>query len=119
MQRSTSGIFLALTMVLLSACGADTPTPTAQRAPVAEPADPQTAQLYNRSCRSCHASGASGAPLTGDQAAWAPRVAQGLDLMLDHTISGFKGMPPMGMCMDCSEEQFQALIEYMAQTTLQ
>ncbi|MBE0763098.1 cytochrome c5 family protein, partial [Escherichia coli] len=50
---------------------------------------------------------ASGAPLTGDAAAWAPRLAQGIDTLLDHSINGYKGMPPMGMCMQCSEEQFR------------
>ncbi|KFF33545.1 cytochrome C [Pseudomonas aeruginosa VRFPA01] len=47
-------------------------------------------------------------------AAWAPRLAQGMDTLLDHSINGYKGMPPMGMCMQCSEEQFRALIEFMS-----
>ena len=41
------------------------------------------------------------------------------DALLDHTIDGYKAMPPMGMCMDCSEEQFIALIEYMTGSTLE
>ncbi len=44
----------------------------------------------------------------------APRLAQGIDTLLDHSINGYKGMPPMGMCMQCSEEQFRALIDFMS-----
>jgi cytochrome c5 len=29
-------------------------------------------------------------------------------------INGFGGMPPLGMCMDCSAEEFEALIVFMA-----
>ncbi|RCH36970.1 cytochrome C oxidase, cbb3-type, subunit III family protein [Pseudomonas aeruginosa] len=72
------------------------------------------AQVYSASCKLCHANPASGAPLTGDAAAWAPRLAQGIDTLLDHSINGYKGMPPMGMCMQCSEEQFRALIDFMS-----
>lgn len=71
-------------------------------------------EIYNRSCKACHSTAASGAPQTGDVDAWAPRIAQGVDTLLDHTIDGYQAMPPMGMCMDCSEDQFVALIEYMA-----
>lgn len=70
--------------------------------------------IYNRSCKACHSIPASGAPQTGDAEAWAPRIAQGVDTLLDHTIDGYQAMPPMGMCMDCTEDQFVALIEYMA-----
>ena len=31
-----------------------------------------------------------------------------------NTINGFNGMPPLGMCMDCGEEEFVALINFMA-----
>ena len=103
---------LAVAALLLAACG-QSDKAAAPVAPVAD-ADPAIMELYNRSCISCHTSGAGGAPRTGDVAAWAPRMEQGRELLLDHTIAGYKGMPPMGMCMDCSEEQFVALIEYMA-----
>jgi cytochrome c5 len=34
--------------------------------------------------------------------------------LLDHTVSGYKGMPPLGSCGDCGETEFTALIEFMA-----
>ncbi len=48
-------------------------------------------------------------------AAWAPRLAQGGSVLLNHTLSGYKGMPPLGSCMDCSEEDFLALIQFMSE----
>jgi cytochrome c5 len=104
---------ILLLLALLVACGDDAPMPAAVSKPAAG-ADPQVVAIYNRSCRSCHAQGAAQAPLTGDRAAWAPRLEQGMDVLLEHTISGYNGMPPMGMCFDCEEEDFSALIIYMS-----
>ncbi len=70
---------------------------------------------YDRSCRVCHDTPGTGAPRAGDLAAWQPRLAQGLDALLEHTVSGFQGMPPMGMCMHCSRGTFIAFIQYMGQ----
>lgn len=78
------------------------------------PEDPDLASLYTQSCFSCHGTGAGGAPRTGNVSEWQPRMAKGMDTLLDHTINGFNGMPPLGMCMDCDEEQFTALIEFMS-----
>ncbi len=78
------------------------------------PDDPDLKALYVQSCHSCHSYGAGGAPRTGRAQDWAPRLAKGMDVLLDHTIQGFNGMPPLGMCMDCGEEEFIALIEFMS-----
>lgn len=78
------------------------------------PADQQIARIYDRSCRSCHTIAATGSPLTGDIAAWAPRLDKGLPTLVDNVVNGFGGMPPFGMCMDCSAEEFEALIQFMA-----
>ncbi|PYC31025.1 cytochrome C [Pseudomonas protegens] len=120
--RSALGLVLGL---LLSACGEAEP-PAAVRLDAApldaapldaarlSPADPALAQVYASSCQLCHANPASGAPLAGDTKAWAPRLAQGADTLLDHSINGYQGMPPMGLCMQCSEAQFLALISFMS-----
>ena len=105
---------------LLTACD-NPPKPPPERAAAvtAMPADLALAQVYDTSCKLCHANPASGAPLSGDKAAWSPRVAQGADTLLDHSINGYNGMPPMGLCMQCSEEQFLALISFMAGVQIQ
>lgn len=97
---------------LLAACGE---APESDR-PVAEAA-PEVAgeQTYRRFCFSCHASGAAGAPRTGNAQAWAPRIAQGMDVMLRHTIDGMPGMPPRGMCTRCDDDELRAAIAYMVE----
>ncbi len=105
-------------LVLLTSCGADeaavvSPAPAAVMGP-SDPASAQLADLYNRSCRSCHAQGTATAPKTGDFSDWQPRLAQGMDSLLEHTINGYQGMPPMGMCFDCDEEDFLDLIVFMS-----
>ncbi len=104
--------------LLLAACeGRNASEPVTTPEPRIK-ASEATLTLYNRSCISCHASGAAGAPRTGDAAAWAARIDQGREMLLKRTKSGWIGMPPMGMCTDCSDEQFIDLIEYMAQTPI-
>ncbi|KJY79878.1 c-type cytochrome [Vibrio nigripulchritudo] len=80
----------------------------------AEPAGPRDgATVYNIFCTACHGTGVSGAPIKGDGAQWAPRIAQGMDVMTDHAINGFNAMPAKGACMDCSDEEIVAAIEHM------
>ena len=69
---------------------------------------------YDKSCKVCHASGAAGAPTTGDAEAWAPRMAKGMDVLVQSASNGLNAMPPKGMCFDCSDADYTALIEYMA-----
>lgn len=107
-------------LLLVSACGKPEPTPApaaTAAAVAAAPAavDPAVQRLYEQTCKTCHGAPGTGAPLTGDAAAWAPRAAQGVDTLLEHTINGYKGMPPLGSCGDCSEDDFRALIRHMAQ----
>ena len=113
-MRSLKASFgFAALAVVLTACGDDAGKASGKAKQIPPP-PPEIAAVFERSCKSCHNTGAGGAPRTGHPQDWEPRLFQGLDVLLDHTISGYKGMPPMGMCMDCSEEQFIALIEYMA-----
>ena len=70
--------------------------------------------IYQRSCISCHLSGAAGAPKSHDAAAWAPKLAKGMDTMIANINNGLNAMPPKGLCFDCTDEQYQSLIEFMA-----
>ena len=71
-------------------------------------------QRWARTCAMCHVRGEGGAPKIGDAAAWEPRLAQGEDIILEHTINGFNNMPPLGYCMDCEREDLRAYIRFMA-----
>jgi cytochrome c5 len=70
-------------------------------------------QVYNGSCVACHATGAAGAPKLGDTAAWAPRIAAGMDSLVTNATNGLNAMPPKGLCMTCSDDELKAAIEYM------
>ena len=70
-------------------------------------------EVYNGSCMSCHGTGAAGAPKLGDTAAWAPRIAAGMDALLANATNGLNAMPPKGLCMACSEAELQGAVEYM------
>ena len=80
----------------------------------AEPTGPRDgATVYGMFCTACHSSGVSGAPKTGDAGDWAPRIAQGKDVLKDHAINGFNAMPAKGSCMDCSDDEIVAAIDHM------
>jgi len=68
---------------------------------------------FNSSCTTCHTSGVAGAPKIGDAAAWATRSEKGLDGMFDLAKKGVNAMPPMGMCMTCTDDELKAAISYM------
>ena len=70
-------------------------------------------QLYQGACMACHGTGAAGAPKLGDAAAWAPRLSQGIDTLLNAAINGIGAMPPRGGSQ-YSDEQIRSVIEYMA-----
>jgi len=69
---------------------------------------------YDKSCKICHANGTANAPKTGDAAAWKPRLDKGMEAMLSSVNNGLNAMPPKGMCFDCNDDDYMALIEYMA-----
>lgn len=69
---------------------------------------------YAQSCAVCHNSGVAGAPKKGDSKVWATRFAKGEDALVSSVKNGMGAMPATGMCGDCSDEQFKALIQYMS-----
>ena len=80
---------------------------------VAEPS-PRQMVLFNNNCVQCHLRPGVGAPLAGNAKDWQARKAQGEDQMLRHVVEGLKGMPPLGYCSACREDDFRALIRFMA-----
>ncbi len=68
--------------------------------------------LYTQSCSVCHAQGVAGAPKFGDKAAWAPRIAQGIDALTASAIKGKGGMPPKGGTT-ASEAEIKSVVAYM------
>lgn len=76
-------------------------------------------QVYTSYCTVCHGAGVAGAPITGDKANWEPRLAQGLEVLLDHAINGFQGnagvMPAKGGFTNLSDEEVSQAVYYMVE----
>ncbi|HBK18288.1 MAG: cytochrome c5 family protein [Gammaproteobacteria bacterium TMED134] len=69
--------------------------------------------VYGQYCAVCHAGGVGGAPLFADQQVWAPRIAKGMEVLMDSTLNGINAMPARGTCMSCSDEDLGAAVTYM------
>ncbi len=54
------------------------------------------------------------APKKGDAETWKPRLAQGKDVLVKHVTEGFNAMPARGLCMDCTAEDYAAVIDWMS-----
>lgn len=74
--------------------------------------DPEA--VFNRACGVCHMGAIPTAPVKGDKAAWEPRLAKGMDALVTSVTNGLNAMPPRGMCMDCTAEDYKAVIEWMS-----
>lgn len=99
---------------MLAACSPPAKPISPEQSAALAPADARLAGLYEGSCKTCHVIAGSGAPLTGDAAAWAPRLKQGMPTLVAHTVQGFKGMPAGGQCGACTAADFEALIAFMS-----
>jgi len=75
-------------------------------------------EVYNNVCIACHyPPGIGGAPPLGDSETWSPRIAQGMDMLIEHALNGFAGstgvMPKKGERLDLSDEEVIRAVEYM------
>jgi cytochrome c5 len=72
-------------------------------------------QVYQSVCKTCHEAGVAGAPKFGDNAAWAPRLKQGVDTLSDHAVKGTaKGMPAKGGNSDLADVEVQRAVVFIA-----
>ncbi|MEM7077716.1 MAG: c-type cytochrome [Pseudomonadota bacterium] len=70
-------------------------------------------QVYDQFCFACHSTGVGGAPKFGDSAVWAERIDKGMDTLMSSTINGINAMPAKGTCMNCSDDELGAAVDYM------
>jgi cytochrome c5 len=79
------------------------------------PAAPRSGEeVYKSVCGACHDSGAAGAPKFGDQGAWAARIKQGAQALLDSVLKGKGAMPPRGGGADLSDLELGRAVVYLA-----
>lgn len=69
--------------------------------------------IYDTNCSVCHATGFKNAPKVGDKKAWQPMVDAGFLNTYTSIMSGEKGHPPHGACMQCSDAELIAAVKYM------
>lgn len=126
MKKSTA-LLAVMSLALLAACGqkeaaapaapavAAAPAPAA--APVATAENSVGKSVYGKTCALCHGAGVAGAPKPGDKADWAPRIAQGNDVLLKHAIEGFTGakgqMPARGGNPALTDDEIKATVAFM------
>jgi cytochrome c5 len=123
-------ILMSFATVLLTSCGgekkpdaAKEEVKTEENAEAASEVAEVTAdfaageETYNKFCFACHKEGIAGSPKLGDKELWGPRAEKGMATLIKHVTEGYTGdagiMPPMGTCMDCTEEDFRNAISYM------
>ena len=70
-------------------------------------------EVYDTACTTCHAIALAGAPKFGDRVSWGERANEDLDHLVETVTNGLGGMPPMGMCMNCSQEELTNAVQYM------
>lgn len=96
-------------------------TTTAEPAEAVEPPTPNEpevlaadagAKLYESNCKVCHEAGLLDAPKYGDKAAWAPRLAKGIETLHMHSAQGFNKMPAQATDK-VSEAEVCAAVDYM------
>jgi len=75
---------------------------------------PRSAEDIYKTCAGCHDTGAANAPVVGNIEHWAPRISKGLETLIANAINGTAGgMPAKGLCMDCTNDEIKATVEFM------
>jgi cytochrome c5 len=69
---------------------------------------------YERFCIVCHRDGLAGAPKFADEKDWKQRLTgKTIDDLLASVNKGLNAMPAKGTCVECSDEDLKAAIQYM------
>jgi cytochrome c5 len=74
--------------------------------------------IFDHLCTSCHTAGVAGAPKVGNKAMWAPRIAEGIDVLVKHATEGYHGpdgnfMPPKGGNPALTDAQVKAAVTWI------
>jgi cytochrome c5 len=82
-------------------------------APAAKPAATDGKTVYDKICVACHAQSVAGSPKLGDKAAWAPRIQQGIDGMVQSVLKGKGAMPPKAGNPALTDAEIRAAVQFM------
>jgi cytochrome c5 len=70
-------------------------------------------EIVKEVCGTCHVPGVANAPKLGDKTAWAPRLKQGLNGLLQSVVKG-KGAMPARAGTSLTDEELASAIVFMA-----
>ena len=82
-------------------------------APAAASGPKDGATVFNTVCGACHNTGVANSPKAGDKAAWAPRIAQGKEVLYKSAIGGKGAMPPKGGAADLSDAEIKGAVDHL------
>jgi cytochrome c5 len=89
------------------------PPPAASAGAPAKPAAADGKAVYDKVCFACHAQSVAGSPRLGDKAAWAPRIQQGMDALVQSVIKGKGAMPPKAGNPALTDAEARAAVDFM------
>ena len=75
-------------------------------------------EIYDSFCFACHATGVSEAPIFGDAAGWGDRLEKSMDELWQTTLVGLNLMPEKGSCVNCTDNELRAALDYMLEPVL-
>lgn len=112
---------LALSSLLLQACGSEPDTDKPPAMPRFDDPDLSSGRsVWMGTCRNCHLMGVAGAPAVTDFPAWQPRIAKGRDALhhsalngIDDPTTGEPRMPARGGNNRLGDTQVKLAVDYM------
>ena len=69
--------------------------------------------VYEIACSVCHQAGLAGAPIFGNSSSWGERKNKALEELTHSVKNGLRGMPAMGLCMNCTSSELEEAVQYM------
>jgi cytochrome c5 len=110
--NAASAVPAATTAATAAATAVAAAAAPAAAKPAAASASDAGKKVYDTYCAACHVAGVAGAPKFADKAAWAPRIATGMDALYGAVIKGKGAMPAKGGS-PASDDDIKAAVQYM------
>ena len=74
-------------------------------------------EVYKAVCSMCHQAGMLNAPKFGDTQAWAARISQGYETLVQHALKGIRSMPAKGGNASLTDAEVAGAVLYMTNSS--
>ena len=74
-------------------------------------------EVYKAVCSMCHQAGMLNAPKFGDTQAWAARISQGYETLVQHALKGIRSMPAKGGNASLSDAEVAGAVLFMTNSS--